>query len=136
MTTRYRKIRGRHEHRIVAEQMLGRPLAPDEVVHHIDGDGLNNDPENLMVLPSQAEHARLHSTKNRKCEEPGCERKHFVHGQCAMHAQRTEARKRGVLEKKVGRDICSVNGCGNQVNAKGLCGQHYQQVRRAGGFAE
>lgn len=56
----YTKVYGRHEHRIVAEQMLGRPLLPGEVVHHIDRDKRNNDPSNLMVFPSQAAHAKWH----------------------------------------------------------------------------
>ena len=56
----YTKVYGRHEHRIVAERMLGRPLLPGEVVHHIDRDKRNNDPSNLMVFPSQAAHAKWH----------------------------------------------------------------------------
>ena len=56
----YEKFMGRHTHRIVAEQMLGRPLRPGEVVHHIDEDKRNNSPENLMVFSTQAEHAAWH----------------------------------------------------------------------------
>lgn len=37
---------------------------------------------------TQAEHARLHSTKNRKCEQPGCEKKHYAKGFCSVHYQR------------------------------------------------
>lgn len=48
------------EHRLVMEQVLGRYLTADEVVHHKDGDKLNNLPENLELL-SQAEHMRLHA---------------------------------------------------------------------------
>lgn len=55
----YRKRNGRHEHRIVAEQKLGRSLRPGEIVHHIDGNFLNNDPDNLAVM-TQSEHIRLH----------------------------------------------------------------------------
>lgn len=56
----YEKTLGRHTHRIVAEKKLGRPLRPGEVVHHIDGDKRNNDPENLIVFKSQADHIRWH----------------------------------------------------------------------------
>ncbi len=52
------------EHRHIVEQQLGRKLTQNEVVHHIDGDKLNNDPSNLMVL-TRSEHTRLHSTAKR-----------------------------------------------------------------------
>ena len=57
----YQKCHGRHTHRVVAEQMIGRPLRKGEIVHHIDGNKRNNDPSNLMVCSSQSEHCRLHN---------------------------------------------------------------------------
>lgn len=56
----YKKDGRRHEHRVVAERVLGRPLMVDEVVHHIDGDKHNNAPENLVVFPNQSLHSRCH----------------------------------------------------------------------------
>ena len=53
--------RQRAVHVLLAEQLLGRPLKENEVVHHIDGDKTNNDPENLRVM-DRAEHTRLHKT--------------------------------------------------------------------------
>ena len=48
---RYVSVGGRAvaEHRLIAERSLGRKLRRDEVVHHIDGDPLNNAAENLQV---------------------------------------------------------------------------------------
>lgn len=62
----YTKTYGRHTHRRVAEEMLGRPLKPGEVVHHIDRNKRNNSPENLMVFASQAEHAAWHKTHDKE----------------------------------------------------------------------
>lgn len=56
----YTKKYGRHEHRVIAEQILGRELLTGETVHHIDGNKRNNDPRNILILESQSEHAKLH----------------------------------------------------------------------------
>lgn len=47
------------EHRLVLERLLGRYLHPDEAVHHINGDKLDNRPENLEIM-SHSEHSKLH----------------------------------------------------------------------------
>ena len=44
-----------YEHRLIMVALLGRSLYQNEIVHHIDGDGLNNNASNLMVM-DRAEH--------------------------------------------------------------------------------
>lgn len=44
------------EHRLVMEKMIGRYLLPKEVVHHKDGNKLNNSPENLQLFSENSEH--------------------------------------------------------------------------------
>ena len=46
------------EHRLVMERELGRYLLPDEVVDHRDTDTGNNDPSNLRLFASNADHLR------------------------------------------------------------------------------
>ena len=53
------------QHRLVAELVLGRYLSGVEVVHHEDENPRNNEPSNLWLFPSQAEHRAHHCAKAR-----------------------------------------------------------------------
>jgi hypothetical protein len=53
-------------HRIVAENKIGRLLKKTEVVHHVDGNGKNNHPDNLVVLINNAEHCKLHGKERKR----------------------------------------------------------------------
>lgn len=76
----YLKEGGEHVHRIVAESVLGRPLAPGEVVHHEDQVKHNNHPSNLIVFPSQGDHFRHHQLGHclKPCSCPGIRLKELL----------------------------------------------------------
>jgi hypothetical protein len=48
------------EHRQIAERALGRPLPAKSEIHHVDGDGRNNRPGNLVICEDTSYHQLLH----------------------------------------------------------------------------
>jgi hypothetical protein len=48
------------EHRIIMEEILGRKLKSNEIVHHIDENRLNNHPSNLQVM-IRNQHIGMHT---------------------------------------------------------------------------
>ena len=60
-----------YEHRIVAENKIGRRLERGEIVHHIDGNKQNNAPENIEIVHSIAHHRRQHRQANSQQRNPG-----------------------------------------------------------------
>jgi hypothetical protein len=77
------------EHRLVMEAIIGRYLAPDEIVHHKNHDPSDNHPENLS-LESRSSHAALHGNFPKPCRIIGCDRKHKRQTLCDTHAKYAE----------------------------------------------
>jgi len=74
-----------YEHRIVAENLLGRKLLPGEIVHHIDGNKQNNSLSNIQVEPSRAHHRVEHRKKDSACRMPD-EPNHIIECVCGCGA--------------------------------------------------
>lgn len=56
------------EHRLVIERHLGRYLKPNEIIHHIDFDKINNKIENLYLM-SRGQHSKLHRDLEKKVRQ-------------------------------------------------------------------
>ncbi len=62
-----------YEHRLVMENIINRKLSPNEHVHHINGNKMDNNPSNLEVLTNKEHSAKHHPKKEihpKKC--PTC----------------------------------------------------------------
>lgn len=101
-----------YEHRFVAG-------LPDGEVHHVDGNKLNNDPENLLVTSKEA-HARYHgrvaSANSRRLTEWDGERSQYAYDKrqrrLAREAERkefvrqiVEMRQAGLTTVEIGRRV-------------------------------
>ena len=49
------------EHIMIVEDVIGFPLPEGSVFHHIDGNGMNNKLNNLMIFKSSADHLKYHA---------------------------------------------------------------------------
>lgn len=82
------------QHRYVASQMIGRPIKDGEVVHHINGNKMDNRPDNLKVMPSGA-HTAMHHTGTSR-------------GQTTRERIAERARNRHTQQKLTAADVLTI----------------------------
>ena len=73
--------RKEYEHRAVVERILGKSLPVGAEIHHVDGNGQNNCPTNLVVCPNHSYHLLLHARQQAlaECGHVGWRKCRFCH---------------------------------------------------------
>ena len=93
------------EHIVEAEKLLGRPLEPDELVHHTDFQKHNNAPGNFLIM-TRLEHQQLPEVQARFLIAMGLYPQFIAYWQVEKeivkieHALEKERRKLYELKKK------------------------------------
>ena len=138
-TDGYRVTEEGRLHRLVLEEVVGRKLHSWEDVHHVDGDKVNYNISNLVVMTTR-EHSRFHMFLRHRGMSPTralldtlCRREseylyRFTTNDCkTAHSLFPLPNGRSVRYRE--KRVCSVRGCGSKHFGKGLCSKHWQRQR-------
>lgn len=120
-------------HHMVASATQG-VIGGEDHVHHRNEDKGNNAPSNLVIM-SRKGHLAQHTRKRHKKDAEYVANLREGHRKYREQGGNERSRQNMLRlfeegKLKRGRDVCSIEGCNNVSNAKGLCGVHYQRMRR------
>lgn len=126
-----------YEHRMVAEEKLGRKLGSEEIVHHIDGNKTNNSPDNIEVLKTRFHHKVEHRTSGKERRMPGetnpmivcacgCGRHMFKFDQLGRARKYWSGHFRRVKTARTHENISCACGCGAVIDSR----DKYGRLRR------
>lgn len=91
-----------YEHRLVMSQKLGRPLGEEEIVHHINGDTLDNRIENLELIESNGKHISEHIPEWKRNKFGRFSDKNDIPNRCIMIKWKGEEHHRAEWERVIG----------------------------------
>lgn len=86
-------------HRLIAENMIGRRLNNNEVVHHMDGNKKNNAESNLQVMQKN-EHMSLHGHERRKADKTHGTLSSYRYCKCVLCKKAKSAWQKSYMEKR------------------------------------
>lgn len=109
-------------HRIIGKYMVGYDLPPNIVVHHIDGNKLNNKISNLQVMKSELhtkEHNIVQYVSKEYMKGYGNRMKNIISRNDVTEEKVTELRSNGFTISEIAKELkCGINTVNRRLGMK------------------
>ncbi len=104
------------EHRLVIEELIGRYLEKEEIVHHIDENKSNNHPNNLWLFDNKSSHMQFHNMMRVNSKKSNYV---YLAGNISQNIDTylwRENIERLLKKERLYRKVVVVNPCANEFN--------------------